>query len=106
MNSAGNVRWRTRLPRPVIALEFDPLGRYLIHGHATGEIVRLDLFGGGQGRSSKSTARRRTARRRRRRQTRCGPPQDRCAHPTGWFPRSRPTSSRRRPSSPSSMSPR
>ncbi len=27
MNSAGNVRWRTRLPRPVIALEIDPLGR-------------------------------------------------------------------------------
>ncbi len=48
MNSAGNVRWRTRLPRPVIALEIDPLGRYLIYGHATGEIVRLDLYGGGQ----------------------------------------------------------
>ena len=45
MNSAGNVRWRTRLPRPAIALEIDPLGRYVIHGHATGEIVRLDLFG-------------------------------------------------------------
>jgi hypothetical protein len=44
MNSAGNVRWRTRLPRPVIALEIDPLGRYAIYGHATGEIVRLDLF--------------------------------------------------------------
>jgi hypothetical protein len=44
MNSAGNVRWRTRLPRPVIALEIDPLGRYVIYGHATGEIVRLDLF--------------------------------------------------------------
>jgi hypothetical protein len=45
MNSAGNVRWRTRLPRPAIALEIDPLGRYLIYGHSTGEIVRLDLFG-------------------------------------------------------------
>jgi hypothetical protein len=44
MNSAGNVRWRTRLPRPVIALEIDPLGRYVVHGHSTGEIVRLDLF--------------------------------------------------------------
>jgi hypothetical protein len=44
MNSAGNVRWRTRLARPVIALEIDPLGRYVIYGHATGEIVRLDLF--------------------------------------------------------------
>ena len=29
MNSAGNVRWRTELPRPVIALEIDPLGRYV-----------------------------------------------------------------------------
>jgi WD40 repeat protein len=45
MNSAGNVRWRTRLPRPAIALEVDPLGRYVIHGHSTGEITRLDLFG-------------------------------------------------------------
>ena len=50
MNSAGNVRWRTQLPRPIIALEMDPLGRYLIYGHATGEIVRLDLFGGGSNR--------------------------------------------------------
>ena len=38
------------LPRPVIALEVDPLGRYLIYGHSTGEIVRLDLFGGKEGR--------------------------------------------------------
>lgn len=52
MNSAGNVRWRTQLSRPIIALEIDPLGRYLIYGHATGEIVRLDLFGG----DSKRTA--------------------------------------------------
>ena len=54
MNSAGNVRWRTRLARPVIALEMDPLGRYMIYGHATGEIVRHDLFGGSQ---AKATAR-------------------------------------------------
>jgi hypothetical protein len=45
MNSAGNVRWRTQLPRPAIALEFDPLGRFLIRGHSTGEIVRVNLFG-------------------------------------------------------------
>ena len=38
INSGGNVRWRTGLPRPVIALEVDPLGRYLIYGHSTGEI--------------------------------------------------------------------
>jgi hypothetical protein len=44
MNSAGNVRWRTRLARPAIALEIDPLGRYVIYGHSTGEIIRLDLF--------------------------------------------------------------
>jgi hypothetical protein len=53
MNSAGNVRWRTHLPRPVIALEMDPLGRYLIYAHATGEIVRLDLFGGSPSRSAR-----------------------------------------------------
>jgi hypothetical protein len=54
MNSAGNVRWRTQLARPVIALEIDPLGRFMIYGHATGEIVRHDLFGGSQ---AKATAR-------------------------------------------------
>ncbi len=46
MNSAGNVRWRTTLPRPAIGLEIDPLGRYVIYGHSTGEVVRLDLFAG------------------------------------------------------------
>ncbi len=58
MNSAGNVRWRTSLPRPVIALEIDPLGRFLIYGHATGEILRLDLFGHVPSRSSASASRR------------------------------------------------
>jgi hypothetical protein len=57
MNSAGNVRWRTRLPRPAIALEVDPLGRYLIYGHATGEIVRLDLFAGAHGPVAQGTER-------------------------------------------------
>jgi hypothetical protein len=52
MNSAGNVRWRTTLPRSVTALEMDPLGRFVLYGHATGEIVRLDLFGGGSGRAA------------------------------------------------------
>jgi len=61
MNSAGNVRWRTRLPRPVIALEIDPLGRYLIYGHATGEIVRLDLFGGSQRQAAPTSERRAAA---------------------------------------------
>ena len=56
MNSAGNVRWRTTLPRPVVALEVDPLGRYLIYGHATGEIVRLDLFGGKPPQPARSAA--------------------------------------------------
>ena len=58
MNSAGNVRWRTTLPRPATALEMDPLGRYVVYGHATGEIVRLDLLGGAPGRSSPRPSRR------------------------------------------------
>jgi hypothetical protein len=57
MNSAGNVRWRTQLPRPIIALEMDPLGRYMIYGHATGEIVRLDLFGGATNRAAARSVR-------------------------------------------------
>ncbi len=52
MNSAGNIRWRTTLPRPITTLEMDPLGRFVVYGHATGEIVRLDLFGGAPGRSA------------------------------------------------------
>ena len=61
INSAGNVRWRTGLSRPVVALEVDPLGRYMIYGHSTGEIVRLDLFGGKEGRAAGSAAPRPTA---------------------------------------------
>ena len=99
MNSAGNVRWRTTLSRPVIALDMDPLGRYLIYGHATGEIVRLDLFGGGTGRSAARPSKRAVVR-----------PDDRvrgpdllaaaCARPTGSSRRSRPTSRPRPPSWP------
>src|SRR5262249_35206945 len=44
LNAAGNIRWKTGLPRPAIALETDPLGRYLVMGNATGEVTRLDLF--------------------------------------------------------------
>jgi hypothetical protein len=58
MNSAGNVRWRTHLPRPVVALDVDPLGRFVIYGHATGEIVRLDLFGGNEARATPRAQRR------------------------------------------------
>jgi hypothetical protein len=61
INSAGNVRWRTGLSRPVVALEVDPLGRYMIYGHSTGEIVRLDLFGGKEGRATGSAPPRPTA---------------------------------------------
>jgi len=43
LSGAGNVRWRTALNRPAIALETDALGRYVVYGQATGEIVRLDL---------------------------------------------------------------
>ena len=94
MNSAGNVRWRTRLPRPVIALEIDPLGRYVIYGHATGEIVRLDLFADKQ--AARSQARTAAA-------AGAGRPggafgrADRCGCPTGSCRPSRPTSKRRRP---------
>ena len=56
INSGGNVRWRTALPRPVVALEVDPLGRYLLYGHSTGEIVRLDLFGGKPGRPASAAS--------------------------------------------------
>lgn len=48
LNSAGNVRWKAAIPRPAIALETDPLGRYLIYGQATGEIVKLDLYASGR----------------------------------------------------------
>ncbi len=44
LNPAGNVRWKSGFSRPAIALETDPLGRYLISGQATGEISRLDLY--------------------------------------------------------------
>lgn len=44
LNSAGNVRWKSALSRPAIGLETDPLGRYVIYGQNTGEVVRLDLY--------------------------------------------------------------
>ena len=43
LSGTGNVRWRDTLPSPAICLETDALGRFLVHGRATGEIVRLDL---------------------------------------------------------------
>jgi hypothetical protein len=43
LSPGGHVRWRTALARPVSALEVDPLGRFLLYGQATGEVVRLDL---------------------------------------------------------------
>lgn len=45
LNRAGNVRWKTDLPRPATALEIDALGRFLFYGLGTGEITRLDLDG-------------------------------------------------------------
>ncbi len=48
LSNSGAVRWRTGLPRPITALEVDPLCRFVIYGMATGEIVKLDLFGGGK----------------------------------------------------------
>ena len=43
LSGAGNVKWRTTLKRPAMALETDALGRYVVYGQATGEVVRLDL---------------------------------------------------------------
>ena len=45
ISRGGNVRWKSTLPRPAIALEFDAIGRFFIYGMATGEIVRVDLEG-------------------------------------------------------------
>jgi hypothetical protein len=56
LSPAGNVRWRTGLSRPVIALETDPLGRFLVYGQATGEIVRLDLHGAGRSAAAAAAA--------------------------------------------------
>lgn len=56
LNGAGNVRWKTGLPRGPIALECDALGRFVLYGLPTGEIVRLDLDGargGGGGRGGR-----------------------------------------------------
>jgi hypothetical protein len=45
LNRAGNIRWRTGLAKAPVALEFDPLGRFLIYGLETGEIACLDFEG-------------------------------------------------------------
>ena len=56
LSGAGNVKWRTNLNRPAIALEADALGRYVIYGQATGEVVRLDLQPSGRPAPSVSMA--------------------------------------------------
>ena len=43
LNPAGNVRWKTGLPRPPVGLETDALGRFLFYGLPTGEVSRVDL---------------------------------------------------------------
>ena len=40
------------------ALEIDPLGRYMIYGHATGEIIRHNLFGGNKPKAASRPERR------------------------------------------------
>ncbi|MDB5352967.1 MAG: hypothetical protein JWN86_4214 [Planctomycetota bacterium] len=45
LNPAGNVRWKTKLSRAPVGLEFDALGRHLYYGLPTGEICRIDLDG-------------------------------------------------------------
>ncbi len=56
LSGAGNVRWRTSLNRPAMALEFDALGRFAVYGQPTGEIVRLDLQPTGRAVPKTSTA--------------------------------------------------
>ncbi len=43
LTPGGHIRWRKTLPRPVVALEVDALGRSLIYGHGTGEVVQFVL---------------------------------------------------------------
>jgi hypothetical protein len=57
LSGAGNVKWRTSLKRPAMALETDALGRYVVYGQATGEVVRLDLQSTGRPAPAVSTAR-------------------------------------------------
>ena len=73
----------------------------VIYGHATGEIVRLDLFGGAPGPIPGPAASERR-RRGRRPAPRSAPRPAACARPTGSSPRSRPTSRPRPPSWPCS----
>lgn len=47
LNNSGNVRWKTGLPRGPAALECDALGRFVVYGLPSGEVVRLNLEGGG-----------------------------------------------------------
>ncbi len=55
LSGAGNVKWRTTLNRPAMALETDALGRYVVYGQATGEVVRLDLQATGRAAPAVST---------------------------------------------------
>jgi hypothetical protein len=46
LSGNGNIRWTTKLPRPAVSLEVDPLGQYLVYGTAAGEITLLDFLAG------------------------------------------------------------
>jgi hypothetical protein len=54
LNGAGNVRWKTGLPHGPVSLECDALGRFLIYGLPTGEVVRLELEGSPGGAPSRA----------------------------------------------------
>lgn len=43
LNRSGNVRWKSVQAHPMVALECDALGRYLVVGLSTGEIQRIDV---------------------------------------------------------------
>ncbi len=56
LNNAGHIRWRTGLSRGPVSLECDALGRFVVYGLQTGEIVRIDLEGPGPGAATATSA--------------------------------------------------
>ena len=83
LNPAGNVRWKTGLPRPGVALETDPLGRYLIYGHADRRDRPARPLRGRPPAQRRRRGRRVRPRRRPRRPVGVG---SRCGSPTGSCP--------------------
>ena len=68
-------------------IEVDPLGRYVVYGHSTGEIVRLDLFGPGPGAAQAESGGAKKLESGRKAGSPRARQQDQCDVPIGWFPR-------------------